>query len=314
MSSTRNSQNLLVNVFRPTYVFDGCGFTAGVVATNLKTLDVNTVRAGTVAIGDTGNNVYIGNGSGVTYAASLSNSYNTALGVNAAAGLSNVQNSVFIGANAGIANSVSCNTTIIGANANAFGTQNIVIGNGTFVSGSNNIVIGTDVSFSGSYKLQVGNVFTADISSAASLVVSGVARFDNSVGVFRDPSYKLDVSGTLRASDASGSLIFSGGQTYGTSFITANGVAYMGAGLSTNIYPTHRGMYMISAKSISNNTDYLYGYAFLRDASVGSVSPLVQITEGGNLKINHNAAGYIQLSNNGLTDISAAWTVQYQYL
>ena len=308
MSSTRNSQNLLVNVFRPTYVYDGCGFSAGVVATNLKTIDVPTVRATSITIGDVGGNVYIGTGSGVTYSAALSNTSNTALGLNAASGISNVQRSVFIGANAGIANLNSSNTIIIGADANAFGTKNIIIGNGTFVSGSNNIVIGTDVSLSSSYKFKVGNVFTADISTAALLNVTGVSRFDASVGVFRDPSYNLDVSGNFRVSDASSSLIFSNGTTVGA-FITKNGSSDISGYLP--IMPLKRGLYTIAATYPLDYTKYVYGFYFVRDNS-GDQLPQSSYSSAGGLGLEYQSpapAGYLSLyGTNGRVD----WSIKFQ--
>ena len=314
MSSTRNSQNLLVNVFRPTYVYDGCGFSAGVVATNLKTIDVPTVRATSITIGDVGGNVYIGTGSGVTYSAALSNTSNTALGLNAASGISNVQRSVFIGANAGIANLNSSNTIIIGADANAFGTKNIIIGNGTFVAGSNNIVIGTDVSLSSSYKFKVGNVFTADISTAALLNVTGVSRFDASVGVFCDPSYNLDVSGNFRVSDASSSLVFTNGTTYGAFTTKKGSTAVSGSPSYVQLLSLKRGLYTIAATVPSDYSKYVYGFFFVRD-DAGNQLPLSSYSAAGGLSLEYQTpapAGYLSLlySTGGATTLD--WSITFQ--
>lgn len=314
MSSIRNSQNLLTNVFRPTYSYDGNGFNSSLVATNIKSLDVNTVRATVVSIGDAGGNVYIGTGAGVTYLASASNSNNTAFGVNAAAGLSNSQRSVFIGANAGFSASNTSNSVIIGTDANSFGTTNIIVGNGSYVSGSNNIVIGTDISLSDSYKFKVGNVFSADLSSSAALSVAGVSRFDASVGVFRDPQYGLDVSGRFRVSDASGSLIFSNGTAIGNGFITSNGAFAADFGASTSFYPFRRGIINIAVVSKANRNHYIFGPLYVQDICSGLITPdQSKMVSNGPLSITYdNAAAYIRVSNSDVSTINVDWSVLYQ--
>jgi hypothetical protein len=314
MSSIRNSQNLLTNVFRPTYSYDGTGFNSSLVATNIKSLDVNTVRATVVSIGDAGGNVYIGTGAGVTYLASASNSNNTAFGVNAAAGLSNSQRSVFIGANAGFSASNTSNSVIIGTDANSFGTTNIIVGNGSYVSGSNNIVIGTDISLSDSYKFKVGNVFSADLSSSAALSVAGVSRFDASVGVFRDPQYGLDVSGRFRVSDASGSLVFSNGTTIGYGFITSNGAVGLGPNASEPLYPIRRGITNIAVVSRVNPNDYVFGPLYVQDTCTGTYTPdQSKMISNGNLSIVYNnITSYIQISNLAGSSFNVDWSVLCQ--
>lgn len=194
MSSTRNSQNLLTNVFRPTYVYtDGSGFTAGVVATNLKTLDVPTVRTNILDIGDDGSNVYLGTNAGVLYSTNATNTNVSAFGVNAAAGISNVSNSVFIGTAAGLGMTNATDTTVIGANDAVIGTRNVVIGNRDFIFGSNNIVIGSDVSISESFKLNIANLIIGDIGSD----VCGAALIFNS-------DVKINGTFTSTLFDASG--------------------------------------------------------------------------------------------------------------
>lgn len=316
MSSTRNSQNLLVNVFRPTYVFDGCGFSAGVVATNIKTLDVSLVRATTVTMGDPGGNVYIGTGSGVVYSQLLSNSNVTAIGANAAAAISNVQTSVFIGTNTGIGNLNSSNTVIIGANANAFGTKNIILGNGSYVSGSNNILIGSDISLNGSNKLKIGNILTADISSAATLNISGVSRFDGSVGVFLDPSYNLDVSGNFRVSDASGSLVFTNGSAVADGFLTLRGTSTLAGLGTTNIYPLKRGITNIAARNVADPSDYVFGPLFIMDPSVNQFLPDdSQVVRARDLNIDYDIIGYnLKLYNSNVSSMNVVWSLTYQPL
>lgn len=314
MSSTRNSQNLLTNVFRPTYVYDGTGFSSSLVATNIKSLDVNTVRATIVSIGDAGGNVYIGTGAGTTYIASASNSNNTAFGVNAAAGLSNVQRSVFIGANAGFSASNTSNSVIVGTDANAYGSTNIIIGNGTYVSGSNNIVIGTDISLAGSYVFKVGNVFSADLSSTAALNVSGVTRFDASVGVFRNPQYNLDVSQNFRVSDTSGSLVFSNGTTIGSAFVSSNGKIAANFGTSTSFYPFRQGIVHIAARSEIDPNDYIFGPLFIKDVCATTYTPdNSKVSSNGNLSLNYDtASAYLQISNSAGFTFNVLWSVLYQ--
>jgi len=169
MSSTRNSQNLLTNVFRPAYTYDGSSFQVALVASNITTVDATKLRSGIVEIGDAGANVFLGSNAGVPYNPALNVSNNVGLGVSAGAGVSNVQDSVFIGRNAGALLCNATDTAVIGTNDVVVGTANTVIGNRNRVFGDNNLVIGRDLCENSSYRLNIGGLIKGDISRNGNL-------------------------------------------------------------------------------------------------------------------------------------------------
>jgi len=204
MSSTQNSQNLLVNVLRPVYTYSSeTGFTAGVVATNLKAVNTDAITAGVAQLGDTGGNIYLGSNAGSTTVGTNSN--NVAFGVGAASGINGVQNSVFIGASAGQGISNASNDVVIGAGTSVVGSRNIVIGNNDLVTGSNNFVIASDTILTGSYKVNIGNLIQGDISAktlsfTTGTDISGGGYFGGNVGIrYPNPTHSLDVSGSIYA-------------------------------------------------------------------------------------------------------------------
>ena len=88
--STANVQNLLSNVFRPTFVYD---IGNQVYRTKLELLNIDTVSANMVStffasVGDVRSNVYVGIGAGNPYSnmVSSSNYYTTFLGAGAGFG------------------------------------------------------------------------------------------------------------------------------------------------------------------------------------------------------------------------------------
>jgi hypothetical protein len=239
MSSTSNVQNLLTNVFRPTFVFDNGVYQTKLELTNVDSVSANTVYGFTAAFGDASGNVYVGIGSGNPYSslAASSNSSNTFVGTNAGASTSNVKNGVFLGYRAGFGTSNSSNSISIGANSINGGNSNIYIGYATGIaSGSNNIFIGPSMSNGGtavSNRLMIGSgsntAIVGDLSSNrvginlsnlpattpnVTLDVNGFTRIgtnaNGGLGINMLPgNYALDVTGAQRTQDGVGTLIFS---------------------------------------------------------------------------------------------------------
>jgi hypothetical protein len=243
MSSTSNVQNLLTNVFRPTFVYDTTNgvYQTKLELTNIDAVSANTVYGFTAAFGDASGNVYVGIGSGNPYSslAASSNSSNTFVGTNAGASTSNVKNGVFLGYRSGFGTSNSSNSISIGANTLNGGNSNIYIGCATGIaSGSNNIFLGPGISNGGtavSNRLMIGSgsntAIVGDLSSNRvginlstlpittpnlTLDVNGFTRIgtnaNGGLGINMLPgNYALDVTGAQRIQDGVGTMIFSNG-------------------------------------------------------------------------------------------------------
>lgn len=148
MSSTTNVQNLLVNVFRPTYTYDttAAQFVAKLDLSNINTVYANVFSGLRADIADQSNNVYVGTGSGNPIDTLNACANNTVLGYNAGSGMSNVSNSIYIGNSAGFGANGATNTIAMGNTAVGNGDCNIYIGNSTGGSGDSNLFIGHDIS------------------------------------------------------------------------------------------------------------------------------------------------------------------------
>jgi hypothetical protein len=240
MSSTSNVQNLLTNVFRPTFVFDT---TNGVYQTKLELTNIDSVSANivygfTASFGDANGNLYVGIGAGNAYSilAASSNTCNTFIGIGAGGSTSNIKNGVFLGYRSGFGSVLSSNSISIGANTVNGGNSNIYIGAGTGIaSGSNNIFLGSGMSNGGtavSNQLMIGSgsstVIVGDLSSNRvginlsalpattpdlKLDVNGFTRIgtnaNGGLGINTLPGYyALDVNGGFRVSDGYGVLTF----------------------------------------------------------------------------------------------------------
>jgi len=267
MSSTSNAQNLLVNVFRPTYTYQaGVGYTPSLVVSNVDKLVADTVISSNLVINDPASNVYIGCNAGNAPSNVRASSNNVAIGYNAGNGFSNTSNTVALGYNAlgGSLSNVS-NTVALGANTIGGGVNNILIGHDTGTVGSNNILIGPNQSpgnISNQLRIGLGSktAIGADLSTAyvgintttpiAPLDVSGQAYFRNKVGIqVEAPSKSLEVNGETYSSIgflagrgnlgnpafafyADGSTgLYSPGNGYGS--LVANGLPYITFGAST---------------------------------------------------------------------------------
>ena len=240
MSSTANVQNLLTNVFRPTFVYNTTtsNYQTKLELVNIDTLSANAITAYAANVGDAAGNLYVGVGAGNAYSmlASSSNTTNTFVGTGAGGLTSNVKNSVFLGYRAGNGVVSSSNSISIGANTLNGGNSNIYIGCATGIAtGSNNIFIGPGVSNGGtsvSNTLLVGSgsntLFRGDLvnnrvginttaltnpSNYITLDVNGYTRIGGStnngnLGINTLPgTYTLDVNGDMRVSDGWASLV-----------------------------------------------------------------------------------------------------------
>ncbi len=238
MSSTSNVQNFLVNVFRPVYTYDPTTttFTPKLELSNIDTYSGNTVSIFTVAVGDSNSNVYVGSNAGNSYTTTKLCSNVTAVGYGAGSNISNVSNATYLGFNAGVGALTASNVVAIGANANGNGISNVYVGTGTGSGGNSNVFLGAGTTGAGSGSILIGpglsdggsnTVFklgrtflTGDMStnwlgigrttpydSNDRLDVSGNVYVFGQQGINKVPSRTLDVNGTFRADNGSGSKL-----------------------------------------------------------------------------------------------------------
>ncbi len=214
MSSTSNAQDLLVNVFRPTYKWDSnTGFVPSLVVSNVTEVIAGKIKANALVVSDNNVNTYIGADAGLRASNTLSN---VGIGFSAMAGSLNATSNVAIGTFAleGLSNSDS--NVAIGAatDISGVGMRNVLIGtNVTLTGGSNNILIGVDLSRATvSNSLQIGTLLYGNLSNGyigintsvptRPLDVSGEVVFRNKVGIQKDnPVYTLDIAGSVYATE-----------------------------------------------------------------------------------------------------------------
>ena len=242
MSSTSNVQNLLTNVFRPTFVYNTVtsNYQTKLELTNVDTVSANTVSAFAADVGDASGNVYVGIGAGNAHSvlSASSNTTNTFVGTGAGGATSNAKNAVFLGYRAGYGSSNTSNSISIGANTLNGGNSNTYIGCGTGIAtGSNNIFLGAGVTNGGTsvsnmlligsgtnttimgdlVNKRVGVNVTSLPDPGTNIIfdVGGYTRITGSssnggLGINTNPGdYTLDVNGNMRVSDGYGVLIMS---------------------------------------------------------------------------------------------------------
>jgi hypothetical protein len=275
MSSTTNTQNLLTNVFRPTFVYNTVtgNYQMKLELTNVDIVSANTVTSFAANIGDENGNLYLGTGSGNAYSTLVtsSNSTNTFVGTGAGGATSNVKNGVFVGYRAGYGASNSSNSISIGANTLNGGNSNIYIGYATGIAtGSNNIFLGAGVSNGGAStcntlivgsgantmlfgdlvnrRLAVNQTSLADPSTFIVFDVNGYTRIGppasgvGGLGINTNPGqgFTLDVNGNARISS---NLQVSNG------FFSASGTVTVQSGNSAVIGVWKKGISVMSAQS-----------------------------------------------------------------
>jgi hypothetical protein len=244
MSSTSNVQNLLSNVFRPTFVYN---VVAGNYQTKLELVNIDTVSANTVStyavkVADSNSNAYIGSGAGNPNSTmtSSSNFSNTFVGTGAGTGSQNVVKGVLLGAYAASAGG-GTGSISIGASTLNGGSSNVYIGYQTGISaGNSNIFIGPDIKYvagglasntsntliigSGATPTIIGDLVGCRVginmsnlpvtSPSVTMDVNGYARIgtnqNGGLGINRMPgNFSLDVNGTMRVTDGGSVLTFS---------------------------------------------------------------------------------------------------------
>ena len=243
MSSITNAQNLLKNVFRPTFFYDTTNnvYHSKLELINIDTISANFVSAYSLSVSDSNSNVYVGSNAGNVYSNLNGNSNNTFVGFQAGYGSSNVINNVFLGFLSGIGTVGSSKSVSLGGNSLAGGISNIYIGYGTGITaGNSNIFIGTNINsttnnaiaaFSNTVLIKgtgtnymisgsngyvgINMPYSAPLPTLP-LMVNGFAQIgapnNGMLGINITPaSYHLDVSGYIHASDGAGTLLFSNG-------------------------------------------------------------------------------------------------------
>lgn len=277
MSSTSNVQNLLTNVFRPTFVYDTTNgvYQSKLELTNIDTVSANVISTYAVSVGDANSNVYVGVGAGNAHSimTTQSNYNDTFVGTAAGSSTSNVRNCVFLGYRAGSTAVSSSNSISIGANTLAGGNSNIYIGCATGIaSGSNNIFLGPGISNGGtsvSNTLLIGSGSNTSIiadlvgkrvginltslpstTPSISLDVGGYARISNGLGIGKAPGYySLDVNGSMQVSDGYGVLTFTNDGTGNSITSISNTAPYSSSNATLQVtsgYFSQRGTFTAS--------------------------------------------------------------------
>lgn len=280
MSSTTNIQNLLVNVFRPSYTFDITSntFTPRLDLSNVNTYSGNSVYVIRADIGDINSNVYVGIGAGTSNATGITGgSYNvTSVGYNAGNGFTATSNSIFLGYNAGgtdqsnIANTIvlgpsstvttdTCNNILIGYNSSTTGSSNIIIGNniaiGTVtnqlrIGSSNHIAIGGDFT---SKWVGINTATPLDFPAGNHFDVSGTAFFQNKVGMQMPPNNSLDVNGITLSTLGFTSLQNNSSLPVGLTTIGELKIGEIHVSAVDRTNSTNRACYNVFAHTVSNS-------------------------------------------------------------
>ena len=343
MSSTTGFQNLLVNVFRPVYRYEtppgdsNTIFIPKIEMSNVDTYSGNSISVFTAAVGDASSNVYVGSNAGNPYTTVKNCAYVSAFGYSAAAGASNVSNTVFLGYNAGTGATDISSSVVIGANAADGGSSNVRIGFLNTGTGSSNVSIGastTSSTFSNCILLGRGVTATQNnqfrvgssyiwgdqsnkwlgLGTSASIYADSNSKFDISgnttikgqVGVNMIPDRTLDVNGDFRASDANGTLDFHNGVTS-----SSNGFASTRGTTTVSVSPTtigtlKKGTVLISAVNTTTSSKHAARHVLAYTTS--NTDDLASNVSGGSVSITFSGSNIeITDASNGTYD----WTITY---
>jgi hypothetical protein len=348
MSSTTNVQNLLVNIFRPIYAYDGTTtlFTPRIGMSNIDSYTGNTVVVLTAAVGDSNSNVYVGVNAGNPYSTPKSCRGVTAIGYEAGSNIFNVSNSTYLGLKAGANAQSASNVVAIGANTTGNGTSNVYVGTGTGVIsgiGNSNVFIGAGITGTGSGSILIGtgltdgsanSVFklgssyltgnmstkwlgigtTSPIDPNSRLDVSGNVYVLGQQGINMVPVRTLDVNGNFRASDAFGTLDFSNGVTSSSGGLASSQgtISNAAIGSTTTIATLKKGVILVSAQDTASSNHYQSIQAFCTNPANGtSATAMTNVVQAGDVTVVFQSGGSnIQISN--ATSVrSIAWSVTY---
>ena len=351
MSSTSNVQNLLTNVFRPTFVYDTTNgvYQSKLELTNIDTVSANVVSTYAVSVGDANSNVYVGIGAGNAHSimATQSNYNDTFVGTGAGGSTSNVRNCVFLGYRAGTTALTSSNSISIGANTLAGGNSNIYIGCGTGIaSGSNNIFLGPGISNGGTSVSNtlligsgsntsiiadlVGNRVGINLTSlpsttpSISLDVGGYARISNGLGIGKVPGYfSLDVNGSMQVSDGYGTLTFTNDGLGNSVTTISNAAPYAASNATLQVtggYFSARGTFTASGSATTIAPFKTGMFMVSVQSSTGSVYDscvgyAYNTSNANKLSSNSNTAIIALTASNGIQISNASsnlkWVVTY---
>jgi hypothetical protein len=338
MSSITNAQNLLKNVFRPTFFYDTTNnvYHSKLELINIDTISANFVSAYSLSVSDSNSNVYVGSNAGNVYSNLNGNSNNTFIGFQSGYGSSNVINNVFLGFLSGIGTVGSSKSVSLGGNSLAGGISNIYIGYGTGITaGNSNIFIGTNINsttnnaiaaFSNTVLIKgtgtnymisgsngyvgINMPYSAPLPTLP-LMVNGFAQIgapnNGMLGINITPaSYHLDVSGYIHASDGAGTLLFSNG-----TFSCTNGM--FGTNLPTTP-PTTPFFVNGNAQIGTSGSGSLFGINMVPSYGL-DVTGTMRVNDGtGSLSFSNGAlsstGGFF--SSNGTVANNGTATIQYK--
>jgi hypothetical protein len=286
MSSTTGSQNLLTNILRPVYRYEvptggsTAMFTPRLDVCNIDVLSANSVTAFTAAIADENENVYVGLNAGNDYSNLRGCSNVTAVGYSAANMISNVKNSVYLGYNSGSGATDSSVNVAIGPNTKGNGISNIYIGSntGSLGTGSNNILIG--------HNLTGTNLSNTLLIGPTPTIYGNLST--RKVGIGRDPSYNMDISGDSRISYRLGIGMAPGSASNLSNLphaLDVSGYTYINGALGINSDPADYTM------NVNGNFNVNDGNGSLRLTSDGSGNSVIEARSYGGKRLLFNIQG-----------------------